>query len=278
MFYNQLKKEAVKKLVTAQEKYKQIAEEANGKALELFAVRKSAAKEIERIEMYINMLANSPKEFAKDIAQVKLEIKDFNEAVRIEEECAASNIKGAGTAVAGTVAGGLVASLGPTAAMAIATTFGTASTGVAISTLSGAAATNAALAWLGGGALATGGGGMAAGNAFLALAGPIGWCIAGGLIIAGSSFSAYKNKKEAEKAEKVSIEIEEKVSILLPKLEEMKLLVENTKELKKSLDLSLIVNTYPNDYKEFTEEQKKVLAALINNTKAMGQLINKRIA
>lgn len=277
MFYNQLKKKAIKKLKVAQEDYLLIAENANSKALELYAVRKAAAKEIERIEMYINMLANSPKEFAKDIAQVKLEIKDFNRAVEIEEESAAGNIKGAGSAVAGTVAGGLVASLGPTAAMAIATTFGTASTGAAISALSGAAATNAALAWLGGGALAAGGGGMAAGNAFLALAGPIGWGIAGFLIVGGSFFAAYKNKKAAEEAEKVSIEIAEKVSILLPKLEEIKLLVENTKELKKSLDLSLIVNTYPNDYKEFAEEQKMVLAALINNAKSMGQLINKRI-
>ena len=133
MFYNQLKKKAVKKLKAAQEDYQLIAENANDKALELYNVRKSAAKEIERIEMYINMLANSPKEFAKDVAQVKLDIKDFNKAVEIEEESTAGNIKGAGAAVAGTVAGGMIASLGPTAAMAIATTFGTASTGTAIS-------------------------------------------------------------------------------------------------------------------------------------------------
>ncbi len=68
------------------------------------------------------------------------------------------------------MAGAGIAVLGPTAAMAVATTFGTASTGTAIATLSGAAATNAALAWLGGGALAVGGGGMAAGKAFLAMA------------------------------------------------------------------------------------------------------------
>ncbi len=46
-----------------------------------------------------------------------------------------------------------LSAFGPAAAMAIATTFGTASTGTAIAdTLFGAAATNAALAWLGGGA------------------------------------------------------------------------------------------------------------------------------
>ena len=71
---------------------------------------------------------------------------------------------------AGAMAGAGIAAFGPTAAMAVATTFGTASTGTAIATLSGAAATNAALAWLGGGALAVGGGGMAAGEAFLAMA------------------------------------------------------------------------------------------------------------
>ena len=278
MFYNQLRKKAIKRLEAAQNDYKLIAENANSKALELYAVRKSAAKEIERVEMYINMLANAPKEFVKDVEQVRLEIKDFNEAVRIEETSMQDNLKGAGAAVAGTVAGGLIASLGPTAAMAIATTFGTASTGAAIAALHGAAAANAALAWLGGGAIVAGGGGMAAGNAFLALAGPVGWGIAGVLIIGGGGFAAYKNKKAAEEAHKITLEIEEKISILLPKLEELSKLVDETKELKKALDLSLIINTFPNDFEKFSDKQKITLGALINNTKAMGQLINKRIA
>ncbi len=51
--------------------------------------------------------------------------------------------------------------------LALATTFGTASTGTAIATLHGAVATNAALAWLGGGAVSAGGGGMAVGGAVL---------------------------------------------------------------------------------------------------------------
>lgn len=80
--------------------------------------------------------------------------------------------------------------MGPTAAMWVATTFGTASTGTAISALSGAAATSAALAWLGGGVAA---GGMAAGNALLALAGPIGWGIAGASLVA--TFFITRNKK-----------------------------------------------------------------------------------
>ena len=84
--------------------------------------------------------------------------------VQKELQSAKKSLVGAG---AGVTSGIAVASFAPSAAMWIATTFGTASTGTAISALSGAAATKAALAWLGGGALSSGGGGMAAGSAFL---------------------------------------------------------------------------------------------------------------
>ena len=81
---------------------------------------------------------------------------------------------------AGTASGIAVNHLAPRAAMWVARTFGTASTGTAISSLSGAAMESASLAWIGGGALSAGGGGMAAGSAALGLAGPIGWTIAAG--------------------------------------------------------------------------------------------------
>lgn len=278
MFYNQAKKRAFKKLKNAQERYQKIREEANDTALELYAARKSAARAIERVEKYINTLANTPKEFLKEVAQVRLEIKDFSDAMRLEEEANKANIKGAGVGVAGVAAGGAIAALGPTAAMAIATTYGTASTGVAISALSGAAANSAALAWLGGGALTAGGGGMAAGNALLALAGPIGWSVAGVIVVGGGFFAAHKNKAAAEKAGKMLLEIEWRIRELEPKLRKMKQLSEMTNQLKKGLDITMFVNTYPNDYDKFSEDQKKSLAALINNTKSMGKLINERIA
>lgn len=278
MFYNGAKKSAIKKLTSAQDRYQNTAKEANETALKLYAVRKSAAKAIDRVEQYINKLANTPKEFAKEVNQVKLSIKEFNEAIKIEEEANNANIKGAGAGLAGIATGGAIAALGPTAAMAIATTFGTASTGAAIASLSGAAATNAALAWLGGGALAAGGGGMAAGNAFLALAGPIGWGIAGVVVIGGGFFAMHKNKVAAEKANRIAIEIEEKISELKPKMREMKQLLDKTEQLKKGLDLTMFVNTYPNDYDKFSDDQKMALASLINNTRSMGELINKRIS
>lgn len=257
--------------------YKHIGNQANDYALKLFNVRKSAVLAIERIENYINVLANSPKEFAKQISDVKFSIKEFNEAIKIEKENASNNIKGASAAIGGTAAGGAIAALGPTAAMAVATTFGTASTGTAIASLSGAAATNAALAWLGGGALAAGGGGMSAGSAFLALAGPVGWSVAALAVAGGGIFASYKNKKAAEEANDVANKITADIYKLRPKLTKLIELHNNTVKLKSGLNIALMVNTYPNDYLKFNEEQKKALATVINNVRSMGELINSRV-
>lgn len=277
LFYNETKKHGIERLKEVEKRYWQLGEEANDSVLDLYRLRKSAASAIDRIEMYINFLANSPKEFIKEIGDIKVNIREFNEAVRIEDENTATNIKGASAAAAGTALGGVVAALGPTAAMAIATTFGTASTGTAIASLSGAAATNAALAWLGGGALTAGGGGMVAGKAFLAMAGPIGWGIAGTIAIGTGFWTAYRNKKAGEEAIKESHNIERYIAELRPKLHKLNQLKDKTKELKAALNISLMVNTYPKDYLLFSDEQKQCLAALINNARAMGNLINERI-
>lgn len=278
MFYNKAKKESINRLQEAEKRYNDIGQKANDLTLNLYRLRKSAVLAINRVESYINSLANSPKEFSKEVAEVKINISAFNEAVRIESENASNNIKGAGAAASGVAAGGAIAALGPTAAMAIATTFGTASTGTAIASLSGAAATNAALAWLGGGALAAGGRGMAAGNAFLALAGPVGWGIAGVFAIGGGAFAAYKNKKAAEEAHKLAIEINKKIVALSPKVRKLEHLIKETEKLKSALNITMMVNTYPKDYLAFSQEQKQNLAALINNVQAMGKLINERVA
>lgn len=278
MFYNKAKKKAIKLLEKAEKDYNSIGEKGNKLIMDLYSSRKSSAKAIDRIESYINTLANTPKEFAKSIAEVKLNIQDFHEAMRIEKENSSNNLRGGAMAAGGTAIGGGIAALGPSAAMAIATTFGTASTGTAIASLSGAAATNAALAWLGGGALAAGGGGMAAGNALLALAGPIGWGIAGLLIIGGGTFSAMKNKKAVAKANEIAIELQKKIAILTPKIKKLESLISETDKLKSTLNITEMVNLYPKDYMQFTEDQKQKLAALINNARSMGELINTRIS
>ena len=117
------------------------------------------------------------------------------QAEKIEKDYKDAVVKQAGAGVAGAGLGVAVVTMGPAAAMGVATTFGVASTGTPIAALSGAAATNAALAWLGGGALTLGGGGMAAGEAFLTLAGPVGWAIAGVALLA-SGLMFWKTKTE----------------------------------------------------------------------------------
>ena len=139
----------------------------------LCVMRTRAVDLILNIETLINSIANRPKSFDTDIAEIhtnRVSFTDACEFAKAELEAAKKSALGAGAGVAASAA---IVSVAPTAAMWVATTFGIASTGTAISALSGAAATNAALAWLGGGAVAAGGGGMAAGHAFLALAGPV---------------------------------------------------------------------------------------------------------
>lgn len=277
MFYNRAKKDAIQRLKKVEGEYNKTALVGNDLALELYEQRKAAVKAIKRVEEYINSLANTPKDFKRDISIVMESLTEFREAMRIENENRSDNIKGAGTAITGTAVGGAVAALGPTAAMAIATTFGTASTGAAIASLTGAAATNAALAWLGGGALAAGGGGMAAGNALLALAGPVGWGIAGLALVGGGVFTAHKNKKAAEEASKLTNEVLEKLSILRPMIEKLQNLKSRTTELKESLGLAKFT-LCPDDYEAFSPEQKSDLAVLINNCKSLGLMINERVA
>lgn len=105
---------------------------------------------IKKVWQFLNSMRNKPEEVKIQVEKLKIEFKKFENFVsEINEEVDMSFKKTAGGAGSGVVAGAGVAAFGPSAAMAIATTFGTASTGTAISTLSGAAATNAALAWLG---------------------------------------------------------------------------------------------------------------------------------
>ena len=160
--------------------------------------------------------------------------------------------------------------------MAIATTFGTASTGAAIASLSGAAATNAALAWIGGGALAAGGGGMAAGNALLAMAGPLGWGIAAIGAIGGGTYACVKNKAAAQEANEYAVKMEadrSKIEVYVARISQI---YSSTTQMRRLISVTPF-NMYPNDYLFFSGEQKKALAALVNNTKSLGAMINEYI-
>jgi len=252
----------------------------NDKGIRLYVERSKAADVITNVENLVNSIANHPKSFDVEFEEIEMNRSHFTDSCEFADRELQAAREAAGGAGAGLAAGASVAFMGPTAAMWVATTFGTASTGTAISALSGAAATNAALAWLGGGTLAAGGGGTAAGSALLAMAGPIGWTIAGATLL--SSILLFAKKKTKLNKEKNA------------EIESVKNNTERVKELDASINNILtetvdIMNGlkknytecltgFGRDYMDFTDEEKVCLGALVNNTKALSAMFDKTVA
>lgn len=243
----------------------------NDKGVKLFVERSRAVDSISFVEGFVNSIANKPKSFDADFEQILYDRQKFTEACDFAERELMEARNAAVGAGAGLAAGASVAFMAPTAAMWVATTFGTASTGAAISTLSGAAATNAALAWLGGGALTAGGQGIVAGKAFLAMAGPLGWTIAGATLLSSILvLSAKKLKTNKDKNEEIQLikentervhEMDAKISVIL----------KETSDLREGLNRQYAdaASLYGTDYKSLGEEEKLLLGALVNNTRTL---------
>ena len=281
MFNSSARREAIKKLNGSVQSHETIRKQVERATMELFKQRQRAAAEvIKPVEEYVNLLANSPKEFDKGVAQFRIEVNRFAKTVQhIEVDAKRSTKIGSSTGVAGAAAGVGVAAFGPSAAMAVATTFGTASTGTAISALSGAAATNAALAWLGGGAIAAGGGGMAAGSSFLALAGPVGWGIGGVALVGSGLYRNSRNKKHAREATEQRIRVESEIRSLQTVNREVEGLQSRTNTHVEGClsELSWLKDQERGDYHRFSEAQRQRLAALINHIRSLGELLNKEV-
>lgn len=282
MFNSKLRKNAIDNYKAAVERYEKVANDLGENTNVLYQERKKALALVKLIEERINQLANTPKEFKVTLQRVEIEVENFKtkqqEIKKAEVEAkAAAGGSGAGATLS--ALGVAVATMGPTAAMGIATTFGVASTGTAISTLSGAAATNATLAWLGGGALAAGGGGMSAGSAFLALAGPVGWTIAG-VMLAGSVgsglFASHKNKKTANKLIVERENLEKIIRKFNNMIAEVKALLEttNTQIIGVNRAEKALIGS---DYSQFSKDEKIQVGLLVNSTLTLAQLINKEL-
>jgi len=275
------KKEALARLEKAAGRQERLAEKTKQAAVELHELRSATATAvIQDVENLVNRLAHTPKSFDKTVSEFRVEVTRFQDVVeRFEAEAGDVERISGGAAAGGVAAGVGVAALGPTAAMAVATTFGTASTGTAISALSGAAATNAALAWLGGGAAVAGGGGMAGGQAFLALAGPVGWALGGTVLVGAAGYTHVRNGKIAARATKEATRVEAEIRSLDRARQEIGHLDGLTHEhgdgARNQLDE---LHTAPDDYRKFSADQKEMLAALINNVQSLGKLLNKQVA
>ena len=271
----------VEKLRESLKEHETLRKQVEQSSVRLFEQRLRVASEvIEPVEEYVNGLANTPKEFDKSVRAFRIEINRFDRTVqRIQAESAKSEKIGGGVGLAGASAGVGLAAFGPSAALAVATTFGTASTGTAISALSGAAAAKAALAWLGGGALAAGGGGMAAGQALLALAGPVGWTVGGLALVGSSAYLHCRNRVLAQQAVQEHVRVEGEIRSLWTAHREIEGLVASTRTYTEGALASLgwLCDCAPHDYRQFEPGQKERLAALVNHIRSLGELIRKEV-
>ena len=201
MFNSSLKKDALEIHQNAVDRYNDSYDNMRNACDALYNVRERALGGIVAVEVLVSTIANKPKEFDKQLGEIKEHVLKFHQTKEYADKAYKEAAKSGIGILSGVAAGGAIATAAPSVAMSIATTFGTASTGTAISTLSGAAAQKAAVAWLGrvtGGIATKGivtGAGMGAGQAFLALAGPIGWGVSGASTAVSLISLSSKNKK-----------------------------------------------------------------------------------
>ena len=245
----------------------------------LFYQRKKTIDLIDNVEFLINSIANHPKEFDKKIKEIKVIKNNFKQICDFTKKELEQVQKSAFTAGVGVTGGIAVTILAPSAAMWVATTFGTASTGTAISALSGAAANSAALAWLGGGSIAAGGAGVTGGQALLALAGPIGWSIAGATLLT-SIILLSNNKRKIDKEKKDEIEkIKTNTGKIVEQSNSIKILLEENNALYVNIvkNYQKALYIFNMDYTIMKEEDKFLLGSIVNETKAIAKSIEKGI-
>lgn len=285
MFNHSLKKESLEIHKNSVEKYNTAYDTMRNSCDSLYRVRESVLGKIVAVEILINTIANSPKEFDKQLGEIKQHVLKFYQTKDYAEKAYKEAAKSGISILSGVAAGGAIAAAAPSVAMSIATTFGTASTGTAISTLSGAAAQKAAIAWLGrvtGGIATKGvitGAGMSAGNALLALAGPIGWSITGATTAVSLISLSSKNKKIAKNAIDESKEIMIAFEKLRETNEKISFLMNKTEKLQNELsELTKKANEYKNmDYLSLDEKAQLLMGTLVNNTLSLAALLNETV-
>lgn len=279
MFNSELKEKAKKVLEEVYGDYKRTLSNTINHSESLYEKKLHAVEILKNFSSYIQKLSNKPLEFETSLGKIEMNIKKFdNKIEEVTKEINQAEVVPTAMAGAGALAGAGVAAFAPTAAMAIATTFGTASTGTAIASLSGAAATNAALAWLGGGALAAGGGGIVGGEALLALAGPIGWAIGGSALLGAGLILNNKNKEAADKIEEQILEIKKEIMKIM-KLDIKVLMSEKEiKEISDNIENGFELIKYNNDYNQFSIENKERLATLINISESLSTKIGEFVS
>lgn len=273
-------KEVRAQLSFVKKEAEQIANETNKKILLLGENTRALNGLLDELQTIFDTIRGIPSDKQNDLAQLAVvRLRWLQQVEKINKTYKAAEIKIMGSGAIGVSTGVTLATMGPSIAMGLATTFGVASTGTAISTLSGAAATNAALAWLGGGALTAGGSGMVAGSAILALAGPVGWSIIG-LGIASTGIMVYKNNSEKQRLEDIfkAIAYRDIKSYQLATVELNERILRINQEiplLKQAIRKSKAFGT---NYEMMTEQQQYNLITFVNLMHASTQLLVNPVA
>ena len=282
MLNAEYKEQVMQDLIKIDNEYTAVFRHASSSMERLQNTRMISVRTIQNVEKYITSIANRPRNIDTQISQIRIGYIKFTDAMKEIQEMErkqAENIEIGKNGVAGALGGVGVATLAPTAAMSIAMTFGTASTGTAISTLSGAAATKAALAWLGGGALTAGGAGVVGGQALLALAGPVGWAISGISLAASLAAINMSNKEFARKIENSIFTIKKEMQ----RIKEIDLQVTawnaETKELSNliSKQLNKVRMLRKRDYKMFSDSELDEIVSLLNATEVLSKKLSDKI-
>lgn len=274
---------AMKDLQKVDSQYKEVLRRTIYNIERLQNSRKNSINTIQRVEKYIEGLANRRRDIDTKLGKIRLNYKRFIDVMQRLERVETENRQSSQTAkigMAGTLGGLAVSQLGGHAAVSIAMLFGTSSTGIAISSLTGAAATNAALAWLGGGALAAGGAGVAGGSTMVAAMGPIGWVI-GGVSLAATLIAINLSNEELGRKLESSIR---KIKKEITRIEGINVKVstwnKETIELSNSIMRTLTyLNKNPNkNINNFTDDEIKELMILLNSSEVLSKKIGSTIS
>ena len=107
MFNTKARREASARLKRSVTRHEAIRKQVEDASVELHRLRQDAATEvIHQVELYVNTLANSPREFDTSVAEFRVESDRFQGTVkRFETDATRSTRIGSATGVAGVTAG-----------------------------------------------------------------------------------------------------------------------------------------------------------------------------
>jgi len=256
----EFKKESQIELKRSVNDYNQAMNTLNSELVSLQVSRDALSTSLNAVERLINEIKNTPTHFDKQIKQLKVKLEDYNmllskskiQANKIDREYKAEKV----------LSGIALAQLGGPALTALAVSTGTVETGAVASAVASSGISSILALFVGCGAL-----GLAGGAA--SILGPAGW-IAGGIIANG------KNKETAAKlydtAKKLSAATK-KIELIANETDAQTRIVVNS-----SHDLADRVTrynyTWPNDFDDFSEDQKEEAGTLVNNTITAEKVLN----